>query len=265
MGGPSWWLLDQKDDETIGSNVGMLQSVYEARGRTTTATPLRPLDLSPLRYFSKSRGVRRDRTELRTPIAHPLENASTSLAVSCFPTLEPAHPLSSSSFSSTRLDAAQDKMISPTLRQASLSARSNLRAFSSSSAVPQLSRTLTSPWQGTRVDGGNTLNLIGGEWTAGTTEKWIDLRDPSTQNLLTRVPETSLADLDRAAAKAEEAFDEWKDSSILKRQAVMLKYVLRLPADLSLRSFSGQLIVFFPQVSSVDSPTPRRIGDLYRS
>lgn len=40
---------------------------------------------------------------------------------------------------------------------------------------------------------------------------------------MTRVPEATPAVLKRAVDKAEEAFDEWKDSSVLKRQAVMLK------------------------------------------
>ncbi|GAA5820450.1 hypothetical protein JCM11251_005632 [Rhodosporidiobolus azoricus] len=94
-------------------------------------------------------------------------------------------------------------------------------APASSSQLPRVN--LEHQWAGTTTDGGHTLNLIGGEWTVGSSDKFINVNDPATQQLLTRVPETTLADLDRATSKAEEAFDEWKDSSVLKRQAVMLK------------------------------------------
>lgn len=57
-------------------------------------------------------------------------------------------------------------------------------------------------------------------------DKWIDVNDPSTQQLLTRVPETSHADMVKIVDKAQEAFYEWRDSSVLRRQGVMLKSVL---------------------------------------
>lgn len=84
----------------------------------------------------------------------------------------------------------------------------------------------THPWSGTATDGQRaTTHLIGGEYTTGDSTHWIDVHDPSTQRVLTRVPESTPQVLKRAVDKAEEAFDEWKDSSILKRQAVMLKSV----------------------------------------
>ncbi|KAJ8295868.1 Methylmalonate-semialdehyde dehydrogenase [acylating], mitochondrial [Rhodotorula toruloides] len=83
----------------------------------------------------------------------------------------------------------------------------------------------THPWSGTATDGQRaTTHLIGGEYTTGDSTHWIDVHDPSTQRVLTRVPESTPQVLKRAVDKAEEAFDEWKDSSILKRQAVMLKF-----------------------------------------
>ncbi|KAM0749019.1 Methylmalonate-semialdehyde dehydrogenase [Meredithblackwellia eburnea MCA 4105] len=79
-------------------------------------------------------------------------------------------------------------------------------------------------WKGTRTDGGPTTNLIGGEFTVGSgVEKWIDVNDPSTQRLLTRVPETSHAEMVRIVDRAQDAFLEWRDSSVLRRQAVFLK------------------------------------------
>ncbi|BGP23312.1 methylmalonate-semialdehyde dehydrogenase [Rhodotorula toruloides] len=83
----------------------------------------------------------------------------------------------------------------------------------------------TQHWSGTSTDGQRpTTHLIGGEYTTGDSTHWIDVHDPSTQRVLTRVPESTPQVLKQAVDKAEEAFDEWKDSSILKRQAVMLKF-----------------------------------------
>jgi len=78
--------------------------------------------------------------------------------------------------------------------------------------------------QGTNTDGGVTTNLVNGEWTAGSTSTFIDVNDPSTQRVLTRVPETSLEDMVKIVDGAQAAWEnEWRDSSVLRRQAVMLK------------------------------------------
>lgn len=69
---------------------------------------------------------------------------------------------------------------------------------------------------------GPTLNLVGGEWTAEA-DSWIDVNDPSTQRLLTRVPSTSQKEMTRVVDKAQDAFLEWRDVSVLRRQAVMLQ------------------------------------------
>ena len=85
------------------------------------------------------------------------------------------------------------------------------------------------PWLGTSTTGGDTKNLIGGEWTVGEgVESWIDVNDPSTQRVLTRVPETSFAAMTKIVDHAEQAFLEWRDTSVLRRQGVMLKSVRRI-------------------------------------
>ena len=117
-------------------------------------------------------------------------------------------------------------MLSQSLRAPS---RAVSRRCFSSSARPlsalagATKQTLTQSWQGTAVDGSQTLHLIGGEYTAGDSTRWIDVHNPATNQGLTRVPEATPQVLTRAVDKAEEAFDQWKDASVLKRQAVMLK------------------------------------------
>lgn len=122
---------------------------------------------------------------------------------------------------------------------------------SSSSLVADHEAAQPSKWKGTNTDGGefkyyfnvdqlhsywqkprsprvgNTTNLIGGEWTTGSdVQSWIDVNDPSTQRLLTRVPETSHKEMVRIVDRAEEAFFEWRDTSVLRRQGVMLSWAI---------------------------------------
>ncbi|GAA5852781.1 hypothetical protein JCM5353_001404 [Sporobolomyces roseus] len=118
-------------------------------------------------------------------------------------------------------------MLSRTLRTSTrspafsraLSSTPHLRALADIEAM-----AATKQWQGTHTDGKDTTLLSGGEYTTGSTQKWIEVHDPSTQRLLTRVPETTQEDMTRIVDRAEAAYLEWKDSSILKRQAVMLKF-----------------------------------------
>lgn len=102
------------------------------------------------------------------------------------------------------------------------------RAFSPASQ-PDLEHT----WRGTKTDGGNTTHLIGDSYSVGESTKWIDVNNPATQQLLSRVPEATTADMKRIVDKSEEAFDQWKDSSVLKRQAFMLKCVQLRRAEVS--------------------------------
>lgn len=78
-------------------------------------------------------------------------------------------------------------------------------------------------WKGTATNGGGTKLLIDGEWVDSTTNEWIDVHDPSSQRLLTKVPQPSQAELTRAVDAAEQAFvGGWRDSSVLSRQKIML-------------------------------------------
>ncbi|GAA5914744.1 hypothetical protein JCM8208_000688 [Rhodotorula glutinis] len=115
-----------------------------------------------------------------------------------------------SAAASTAIGASSARPLSST---ACLSALADLEAMSA-----------LKPWKGTQTAGGDTTHYLGGEWTAGDSSHFIPVNDPSSQRVLTRVPEATPAVLKLAVDRAEAAFDEWKDSSVLKRQAVMLKF-----------------------------------------
>ncbi|KAH8099427.1 methylmalonate-semialdehyde dehydrogenase [Cristinia sonorae] len=92
---------------------------------------------------------------------------------------------------------------------------------------------LSKDWKGTSATGENTKNFIGGEFVESKTTEWIDVVDPATQTLLTRVPETTSTEFDQAVAVASEAFKTWSRSSVLTRQRVVmeLQHQLRQHGD----------------------------------
>ncbi|KAJ3047593.1 Methylmalonate-semialdehyde dehydrogenase [acylating] mitochondrial [Rhizophlyctis rosea] len=71
--------------------------------------------------------------------------------------------------------------------------------------------------------GKHTTKLyINGEFIESQTDKWIELHNPATQQLVTLVPQPTHAELKHASRCAEEAFKTWRKTSILTRQRVML-------------------------------------------
>ncbi|KAJ7099611.1 Aldehyde/histidinol dehydrogenase [Mycena crocata] len=95
-------------------------------------------------------------------------------------------------------------------------------------------------WKGTSVSGGNTKNYIGGEFVESKTSDWIDVLDPSTQTLLSRVPQTTSAEFDQAVDAASQAYKSWSRTSVLGRQrfALELQHLLRQNADAIAASIS---------------------------
>ncbi|KAJ7225669.1 methylmalonate-semialdehyde dehydrogenase [Mycena pura] len=114
-----------------------------------------------------------------------------------------------------------------------------LRRFSTSvsrnslSALARASAERLSEWKGTSVSGGNTKNFIGGAFVDSKTSEWIDILDPSTQTLLSRVPQTTPTEFEQAVDAASHAFKSWRRTSVLTRQRVVfeLQHLLRQNAD----------------------------------
>ncbi|KAF8762015.1 Methylmalonate-semialdehyde dehydrogenase [Rhizoctonia solani] len=78
-------------------------------------------------------------------------------------------------------------------------------------------------WKGTSATGANTKLYIGGEFVESKAEKWIDVHDPSTQTVLTRVPETTADEFNAAVDAASQAFKTWSKTSILTRQRAVME------------------------------------------
>lgn len=67
------------------------------------------------------------------------------------------------------------------------------------------------------------MNFIGGRFEESKTDKWNDVNDPSTQTLLSRVPETTEEEFEQAVASAKNAFEGWRRTSVLTRQKFALE------------------------------------------
>ncbi|MCJ1334747.1 hypothetical protein MMC09_000012 [Bachmanniomyces sp. S44760] len=71
----------------------------------------------------------------------------------------------------------------------------------------------------------DTQNFIDNQFLASKASTWIDLHDPATNNLVTRVPQSTDGELRAAVESARKAFPAWKAQSVLARQQIMFKFV----------------------------------------
>jgi malonate-semialdehyde dehydrogenase (acetylating)/methylmalonate-semialdehyde dehydrogenase len=71
----------------------------------------------------------------------------------------------------------------------------------------------------------NTPYFVDNQFHESKATTWLDLYDPATNNLVTRVPQSTNEELKAAVDSAEKAFPAWKATSLLFRQQIMFKYV----------------------------------------
>ncbi|KAI0893898.1 methylmalonate semialdehyde dehydrogenase [Annulohypoxylon nitens] len=67
--------------------------------------------------------------------------------------------------------------------------------------------------------------FINNEFVPSKADKFIELHDPATNNLVTRVPQNTDEELKAAVESAQKAFPAWKNTSVLARQQIMFKFV----------------------------------------
>ncbi|KAK9453734.1 Aldehyde/histidinol dehydrogenase [Dipodascopsis uninucleata] len=77
----------------------------------------------------------------------------------------------------------------------------------------------------------NTKYFINNKFVESNASKWIDLHDPATNNLVTRVPQSTPEELTAAVDAAAEAFKSWKKTTLLTRQQIMFKFVQLIRRD----------------------------------
>lgn len=67
-----------------------------------------------------------------------------------------------------------------------------------------------------------TQLFLNGEFVNSQTNQYFDLYNPATQELVTRVPQATQQELEEAVKSAEYAFKDWRKTSLLSRQRIML-------------------------------------------
>ncbi|GAB0137505.1 hypothetical protein EsDP_00005766 [Epichloe bromicola] len=71
----------------------------------------------------------------------------------------------------------------------------------------------------------DTPYFIDNKFVNSKTDKFIDLPDPATNNLVTRVPQMTEEEMKAAVASAEKAFKSWRNTTVLARQQIMFRFV----------------------------------------
>lgn len=71
----------------------------------------------------------------------------------------------------------------------------------------------------------DTPFFVDNEFRPSKAEQFIDLYDPATNNLVTRVPQMTDAELAAAVESAEKAFPAWKNTSVIAKQQIMFRFV----------------------------------------
>ena len=71
----------------------------------------------------------------------------------------------------------------------------------------------------------DTPYFVDNKFVQSKTDKFIDLPDPATNNLVTRVPQMTDAEMKAAVASAEKAFESWRNTTVLARQQIMFRFV----------------------------------------
>ncbi|KAK2065907.1 methylmalonate-semialdehyde dehydrogenase [Colletotrichum caudatum] len=71
----------------------------------------------------------------------------------------------------------------------------------------------------------DTPYFIDNKFVTSSATDFIDLHDPATNNLVTRVPQMTTEELQAAVGSAEKAFPKWRAMSVLARQQIMFKFV----------------------------------------
>merc|ERR1719244_1000743 len=68
-----------------------------------------------------------------------------------------------------------------------------------------------------------TKLFIGGKFVESSTDQFVDVHDPATNQVVSRVPCATADEMKMAADAASDAFKTWSQTSVLTRQQLMFK------------------------------------------
>lgn len=67
-------------------------------------------------------------------------------------------------------------------------------------------------------------NYIDGQWVKSTTDKYLEVPNPATGEILAEVPISTQEDLQKAVVAAKKAFATWKKVAVPQRSRILFKY-----------------------------------------
>ncbi|ETS84374.1 Methylmalonate-semialdehyde dehydrogenase [Pestalotiopsis fici W106-1] len=91
--------------------------------------------------------------------------------------------------------------------------------------IPEESRPRANASFKTDQKVGQVPLFIDNKPVASQATQFIDIHDPSTNEIVGRVPEITTTEFEDAVSSAEKAFPKWRATSVLARQQVMFKFV----------------------------------------
>lgn len=124
----------------------------------------------------------------------------------------------------TRIFTTSTRTQCPAKRIATHSLHISARHLTPASVVPPLT---AAPYPTTHEKISNVQDtpwFIDNEFKASSSDKFIDVHDPATNNLVTRVPQNTDDELKAAVESAKRAWPAWRDTSIMTRQQIMFKF-----------------------------------------
>lgn len=122
-------------------------------------------------------------------------------------------------------------MLSRTTSRLSRGLQLNLRTISKFRSLSTVPSPFTDNLLSTQQHAGDnfqqytTTTYINNQHFKSDSSEWFDVYDPATNNVVTRVPQSTDAELDTAIQAAEDAFKTFKDVSIIKRLELVFDYV----------------------------------------
>lgn len=89
-----------------------------------------------------------------------------------------------------------------------------------------MAQNLQTPFSHDKIlDPKDTPYFIDNEFRYSTTRSFVDVHDPATNHLVTRVPLMTTGELEETVASAQCAFPVWRGMSVIARQQIMFRYV----------------------------------------
>ena len=92
--------------------------------------------------------------------------------------------------------------------------------------INNYSRKFTTRYMATHAASSSEIpkvpNFINGKFVQSKTDKWIDVVNPATQEIVCRVPQSTQEELCEAEEGAIKAFQTWKEVPVQQRQVCLL-------------------------------------------